>query len=282
MKRISFIRNYNSNTRVIINKRRLSLKKIVSMAIILFFVLGCGEDKGKLRISLVDAPPPQDVQHIYLTIIAVGIRNAEGDATTLQDDPYTVDIVELTGGLSAPLTHNYQNGSSFVDIEPGDYTSVLLALAQINSVVRDSIQDSLLIPGNTITFELEEDFTVLPNQYLTIIIDFDASKSINWESSPYELTPHFKIFERSIAGFVKGIVKDVSEDTIKFALCMAANSLDTFTTLTNDTGAYLLIVPVDTYNISASAEGYTTADTIYQGVNVIGDSVLSGYNFTLE
>jgi hypothetical protein len=289
MKRVLFVRNDNSNIRVILNKRRLSLKKIISLVIILFFILGCGEDKGKIRIWLVDAPPPQDVQHIYLTVIAVGVRNAEGKATTLQYDPYRVDIVELSGGLAATLTYNYRTGSYFADIEPGDYTSVLLALAQINSVVRDNVEDSLLISNDTIQYELEEDFTVIPNQNLTIIIDFDASKSINWESSPYELTPRFRIFESSIAGFVQGIVKDTSGDTLKYAICTAANALDTFTTLSDSTSSdttnphtYQLTIPEGTYNISVSAEGYTTADTTYTGVNVTRGSVLTGYNFTLE
>ncbi len=265
------------------------MKKIVSIVIILFLILGCGEDKGKIRIWLIDAPPPQDIQHIYLTIMGVAIRHAEGRTTTLVDYPFSYDIARLIGGKYTPLTYSPRYGE-YVEIEPGDYTSVLLALAQINSVVRDSVQDSLFIPeGTPISYELEEDFTVLPGQDITLVIDFDASKSINWESSPYELTPRFKIFERSIAGFLRGIVKDTSGDTVKYAICTAANALDTFTTLTDSTSqdttnpyTYQLMIPKGTYNISVSAEGYTTADTTYTGVNVIRGSLLTGYNFTLE
>jgi hypothetical protein len=275
--------------KVILKKRRFSLKKIVLIAVILFFILGCGKDKGYLRICLIDSPPPQDVQHIYLTIMSVGIRNAEGYATTLVSYPYSYDIARLIRGRYISLTFSSRY-REYVEIDAGDYSRILLLLAQVNSVVRDSITDTLLIPNGTpVVYELEQDFTVLPGQDVTIIVDFDASRSINWESQPYELIPSFKTFPLSAVGSLQGIVKDASGDTVKFAVCMAANARDTFTTLSDSTSSdttnpytYLFTIPEGIYNISVSAEGYTTADTTYTGVNVIRDSVLTGYNFTLE
>lgn len=291
MKIALLVRNHNSNVRVILKKGRLSLKKIVSIVVILFLILGCGEDKGFIRICLVDAPPPQDVQHMYLIVMSVGIRNAEGDPTTLVNYPFSYDIARLIGGRYTSLTYSPKYGE-YVEIDPGDYTRILLLLSQINYVVRDGIYDTLLIPSGTpVVYELEEDFSVLPGQYISIVVDFDASKSINWESQPYELIPSFKTYPLSVAGSLRGTVKDTSGDTIKFALCMAANALDTFTTLSDSTSAspdttnpytYQFTIPEGIYNISLSAEGYTTADTIYTGVNVIRDSVLTGYDFTLE
>jgi len=152
--------------------------------------------------------------------------------------------------------------------------------------VRDSVQDSLLIPEETpVEYELEEDFTIFPGEYLTIVIDFDASKSINWESQPYELTPSFRIFQSSTAGFILGTVKDTSGACVKIAAVQAASSTDTMATLSVDldtTYSYCLIIPEGTYDISASADGYTISDTIYERVDVIRDSVLTDYNFTLE
>jgi hypothetical protein len=261
------------------------MKKITLILFVLFLILGCGEEKGKLRIWLIDAPPPQDVEHIYLTVMGVGIRDAGGEANTIQSDLYTVDIAELIGGYAASLTFNYRTGGYFVDVDPGDYTSVLLALAQINSVVKDSVQDSLLISGDEISYELEEEFAILPGEYFTIVVDFDASKSINWESEPYELTPSFRIFQSSIAGFIRGTVKaveDTSEVAVKFATLRAVSSTDSMTTLSDTEGNYSLFVPEGTYDVSVSAEGYTTSDTIYREVAVMRDSVLDDYNFTLE
>ncbi|MBN1695801.1 DUF4382 domain-containing protein [candidate division WOR-3 bacterium] len=263
-------------------------REILFFIFILLFLMGCGQEKGKIRIWLIDAPPPQVVEHIYLTVVGVGIRNSEGDAITLQLDPYTVDIVGLMGGFAAPLTFNYSTGSYFVDVEPGDYTGVLLLLAEINSLVMegDSVADSLLIPeGVPIEYELDEAFTVLPGEYRTIIVDFDASKSINWYSEPYELIPSFRIFQSSTAGFIRGIVKtieDTSEVAVKFATLHAVSSTDTMTTLSDSTGKYSLFIPEGTYDVSVSAEGYTVFDTLYEGVVVNSDSVLDNYNFILE
>ena len=274
------------------------IKRILFSIIILFFVLGCGEEKGRLRVWLTDAPPPQDVEHIYLTVLLVGIVSSDYEVTTISSGMYgtTVDIVRFTSGYAMPLTYNSNTGGYYADIAPGDYKSILLLLAQINSVVReDSVSDTLLIPYdstlsdsayNPFRFELELEggFTILPGEYRTIVVDFDASKSINWETSPYELNPQFRIFESSDAGFIKGSVKtleDGSEVPVKFAVLQAVNLNDTMTALSDTAGYYLFFLPEGTYDLSVSAEGYI-ADIAYEGIAVIRDSVLDGYNFLLE
>jgi len=261
------------------------MKKNALIVIILFLILGCGEDEGKIRILLTDAPPAQNVKNIYITVLGVAAKNIEGEIVDLQSDFYTVDIVKLAGGKSTSLTYNYLTGGDFLDIKTGDYTSILLALAQINSVKIDSITDSLLIPDDYYPFkiELEKDFTISSGEYIALIIDFDASKSINWESEPYELNPTFRIFEYSEAGCIQGKVitlEDTLEVPVKFAVLRAANSTDTITTLSDSTGSYSLFLTEDTYNISAYAEGFSV-DTVYEGITISSDSALMGYDFIL-
>jgi hypothetical protein len=262
------------------------VNKVLLIITVLFFIIGCGEDEGRIRVLLTDAPPAQNVKNIYITVLGVAIRNAEGDIVNLQDDYYTVDIVRLAGGKSTSLTYNYETGGNFLNIKTGDYQSILLALAQINSVKIDSITDSLLIPVEyyPFTFELEKDITVSTNEYITLVVDLDASKSINWDSEPYELVPSFRILEYSEGGFVAGTVKtldDTVEVPVKFALLRAANGADTITTLSDSTGSYYLFLPENTYNISAYAEGFR-ADIIYEEITTISDSILTGYDFILE
>ena len=261
------------------------MKKVLLVITVLFFILGCGENKGKIRVLITDAPPPQNVKNIYITVLGVAARNMDDEIIGLQEDFYLVDIVRLAGGKSTSLTYNYRTGGDFLDIENGDYTSILVALAQINSVVIDSTTDTLLIPDEYIpfTFELEKDFTISSGEYLTLVVDFDASKSINWESAPYQLNPIFRIFEYSEAGFIQGVVKaleDTLEEPVKFAVLSAVNSTDTITTLSDSTGSYSLFLPEDTYNVSAYAEGFSV-DTIYEGITISSDSALMGYDFIL-
>lgn len=261
------------------------MNKVLLIVAVLFFIHGCGEDEGRIRILLTDAPPAQNVKNIYITILGVAIRNMEGEIINLQDDFYTADIVRLAGGKSTSLTYNYRTGGSFLDIKTGDYQSILLALAQINSVTIDSITDSLLIPAEyyPFAFEIEKDITIFSGEYTTLIVDFDASKSINWESSPYELNPSFRLFNYSEIGFIQGTVKtleDTLEVPVKFAALKAANSTDTLSTLTDSTGNYYLFLPEGTYNISAHVENFI-ADTIYEEVTTIVDSILTEYDFIL-
>lgn len=264
------------------------IKKIVFFIFVLIFIMGCQEEDGKLRIWLTDAPPPQDVQHLYLTVLGVAIRNEEGQIITINSDIHEIDILELSGGYAAPLIYNYFTGGSFVDVEPGNYSSVLLWLAQVNSVVRsDSVVDSLLIPEEyyPFSFELDKDFTVLSGEYSTIVVDFDASRSINWEGPPYELTPSFRIFQGSEAGFITGTVKEAGDTlgtAVKYATLYAVSSGDSITTLSDSAGNYSLFIPEGTYDVSASAAGYTASDTVYEGIVLNRDSVLEGYDFKLE
>ncbi len=261
------------------------MNKVLLVITVLFLILGCGENTGKIRVLITDAPPAQNVKNIYITVLGVAAKNIDDEIVELQEDFYTIDIVKLTGGKSTSLTYNYRTGGDFIDIKAGDYTSVILAIAQINSVTIDSITDSLLIPDEYIpfTFELEKDFTVSSGEYITIIVDFDASKSINWEAEPYELIPSFRIFEYSEAGFIQGQVitlEDTLEVPVKFAVLRAVNSTDTITTLSDSTGNYSLFLEEDTYNISVYVENFI-ADTIYEGVTISSDSALMGYDFIL-
>lgn len=258
------------------------MKKAALLVIILLFILSCGKEQANIRVWIKDAPPPQDVQHIYLTVNELMVRNAEGEIIVLEDNPYTFDVIELTGGYFTSLTYNMKTGGSTIDIEPGDYTDVIIAFARNHYVERDTTGYMIIPSDQPQTFELNHPFSLSANDDITLVIDFDASKSINWVSVPYELTPSLTIFESSIAGYIGGVVRDSLGTAIRLALCKAANSTDTLTTWTNSNGRYVFMMPVGTYDISASAEGYTTSDITYDGITVILDSVLDSHNFILE
>ncbi len=258
------------------------MKKSALVAFILFFILSCGKEKASIMVWIKDAPPPQDVQHIYLTVYGLAVKSTEGDTTVLEDYPYTFDVIGLTGGFYTSLTYNIKTGESFIDIEPGDYTDIIIGFARNHYLVRDTT-GALIIPSDQPQiYELNHPFSLSANDNIILVIDLDASKSINWVSVPYEFTPSLTIFESTAAGYIGGTVRDSSGTAIRLALCEAANSTDTLTTWTNSNGRYVFMLPVGTYDISASAEGYTISDTTYEGITVILNSVLDSHNFILE
>jgi len=70
--------------------------------------------------------------------------------------------------------------------------------------------------------------------------------------------------------------------SIPNALVEAITQNDTTSTVTDSTGAYKLILLEGAYDLTASAEGYTSADTTYTGVEVNAGANLAGYNFILQ
>lgn len=254
------------------------MKISILIFIILVFVNGCdsGPKEGIIRIRAIDTPPPQDIEHIYLKINDVRVRNSEGEWITLNDYlPYTYDMLILVNGVSAILCYE--------PLEAGDYTDVLIELADTNQIVIDGEQYPLIVSNSEKTgVELSQEFTLIENYYVDLLVDFEVSKSVDWTSEPYQLRPTFRIFETYQSGSVSGTVKDTSDVGIPNVLCMATTLTDTLTTLTESTGEYMLILLDGNYNISVSAEGYTTSDTIYTGVVVSADSNLTGYDFICQ
>ncbi|MFQ6674146.1 MAG: carboxypeptidase-like regulatory domain-containing protein, partial [Fidelibacterota bacterium] len=109
-----------------------------------------------------------------------------------------------------------------------------------------------------------------------------ASRSITWTPGNYLLHPTFKAFKKVVSGTVAGTVKDTSGAAVQNALIEATSPDDTFSTVAGSTGAYQLILVGGTYAITASADGFTAADTVYSDLNIQAESVSTGYDFTLQ
>lgn len=78
-------------------------------------------------------------------------------------------------------------------------------------------------------------------------------------------------------------MKDISGAGIVNAVVTAiTGSSDSVSTVTDDTGAYKLILLEDTYSLGASADGFAGSDTTYTGVQVQAGSSLTGFNFILN
>jgi ribosomal protein S11 len=96
------------------------------------------------------------------------------------------------------------------------------------------------------------------------------------------MTPEFRAFKKVLSGAVSGTVKDIAAVAIPNALIEAITTNDTASTVTDSTGAYKFILLEGTYDLKASADGYTTVDTAYTGVEVNAGENLTGYNFILQ
>ena len=250
----------------------------VALLIALILVAGCHREReahGRIRIEAFDTPPPYNVEHIYLTITEVSVHSPESGWRTLVDTAITYDFMQLINGVTAVLCDTM--------LEPGHYTQMRLTVADTNEIVISGISYPLVVPSGVQTgVKLNLDFTVEPDELIEILVDFDLSTSITWTPGNYLLRPAFRAFKKLLSGTVSGTVRDTAGMGIPNALVEAITANTTTSTLTDSVGAYKLILLEGTYDIRASAEDYTTADTTYTEVEVHAGDNLTGYDFVLQ
>jgi hypothetical protein len=265
------------------------MKRLISSLFILALIAGCGEESvdeetageevtgdARIKMEVFDAPPPSDVEHIYLTITEVSVNGSDGELVTLAEPNTEYDFLELVNGATAVLVDT--------TLEPGRYTQIRLVVADENEVVVGGEAYPLKVPsGEQTGVKLKLDFEAKEDELIEIMIDFDAPKSITWTPKKYLLRPSFKAFEKVISGTVSGMVtaEGPAGAGIANALVEAVTPDDVVSTVTDDTGAYKLVLPEGMYDLKASAEGYTGVDDTHTGLEVKAEVDLTDYNFTL-
>ncbi len=261
------------------------MKRLMLILMMMLLFVGCsdnstdssGASTGRLVIELFDSPPPPDVEKIYLTITDVRVHNTGSGWLTIVEPDTTFDFLELVNGVTAVLAD--------VELPVGKYTQLRLVVADTNEIVIDGVSYPLIVPSGTETgVKLNLGFTLEPDQLVEIYVDFDASKSITWNPDRYLLRPSFRAFAKVVSAVVSGVVRDELDAGIANALVTAVSTEDSASTLTDNLGQYRLVLRQGIYDISASASGYSTADTTYTGVEVDADlaAEMVGYDFVLK
>lgn len=251
-----------------------------------FYFLGCtagitdvnssNQGTGSIKITGFDSPPPRDVQHIYLNITEISVHSSEQGWVTLSIAPQTIDFLQLVNGVTKVLADT--------SLPAGHYQQMRLTLANDNEVVVGGSIFPLRIPsGQETGIKINLDFTVEQDQLVEIFVDFDASRSVDWVPGQdgYVLHPVFKSFFEVISGTVSGVVTDQDGNPIPNALVEAAGPADTYATLTGADGLYFLVLPEGTYNVSASADSFTSANTSYQNLSVVAGQDVPNIDFVL-
>ena len=260
------------------------VKSLSTVLLFTLLFLGCDDagdgdvtsGSGTFKIEIFDSPPPDSVENIFITIKEVSVHKAGGGWDTLSQPEVTLDFLELINGVTESLVDE--------PLESGDYTQLRLVVADSNTVVINGESYPLKIPSGTETgIKLNLNFTILDDEIIEVMVDFDASKSIKWTPGNYKLSPVFKVFKKVLSGTVAGSVNNFSGTSIANAVVTAITvSSDSVSTVTDSTGAYKLILLEDSYSLEASADGFAGADTTYTGVQVQAESNLTGFDFTLN
>lgn len=251
---------------------------------------GSGGGSGTLVLGLTDAST-DDYQAIYVTIAAVQVNKAapektdgaeDGDESgwqTILTPNMTYNLLELVNGVIENL--------GIVELEAGKYNQMRLILA-------DQPDDSLNILGNPHPYanylvdsednekelkvpsglqtgiKIVKGFTIVASQSTELVLDFDAKKSVvqAGKSGKCLLKPTIKVLE-TVVNSVVGTVGDGAEPLAGVLVSAqvydagAADAKDEVaiesSTLTSDSGGYVLYLAPGTYNIVAVQEGYEPA-----------------------
>lgn len=132
---------------------------------------GSSNDPGAIRVRLVDAPG--DYQALHLDVRRVEIHGESGGWIVLGTPNLQVDLLTLTGGVSATLV----DGAT---IPAGRYTQMRLVLGPRNTVTLadGSVHDLTVPSGQQSGVKLTVNFEVAPNATRDVLVDLDAHRSV--------------------------------------------------------------------------------------------------------
>ena len=260
------------------------MRKFLIITAMVVMAIGCSESDnvtgdadgyGQIVVNAFDNPPPVDVENIFLTILQVSVHSSEEGWVVLSEPDSTFDFLELINGTMVVLADN--------TLKAGQYSQMRLLLADSNEIVIDGFSYHLKVPsGSQSGVKFNLDFTVEADQLIEIYVDFDAAHSITLSSDKYILLPTFRAFKEVLSGTLSGTVTDTLGSGIENATASATSPDYSTSTVTDSIGMYKLILPEGNYDISATAAGYTSADTVYSGITLTAGTDLIGFDFILE
>lgn len=141
-----------------------------------------------LQVRLTDAPAA--FQSVFVNISRVEIGTSSNSWVTLSDQPQQFDLLTLQNDATALL-----GGGA---LAPGSYTQLRL-IVDSASVVLDGVSQALKIASGTQTgIKLNLDAEVVAGMTYTLVIDYDAGKSIKTTGKGFLMTPVIKV--KSLTG----------------------------------------------------------------------------------
>ncbi|HCK99136.1 MAG TPA: hypothetical protein DHW42_03410 [Candidatus Marinimicrobia bacterium] len=263
---------------------------LILLTLSLVLLIGCDSNSenetetGQIIIRAFDAPFQGNVEHIFLNIVEVSVHKSVsetesdtlGEWIVLSDTDTTIDFLELVNGEMATLVQT--------DLEEGHYSQQRLLLGDSSTIVVDGNTYDLKVPSSSQSgVKCNLGFSISPDEIVEFYLDFDAERSIHQyaNNDRYILQPTFRVFKSQLSGTIVGTVTDTSGTGIRNISVYAVAGDDSITTLTGESGEYMLILLAGTYDISA--RGYDLyADTTYQAVQLNAEEHLTDFDFIMK
>lgn len=158
-------------------------------------VMNISNGDGALAKTIVDTELV-GVQHVWLTIKQVDLHTSDSNWVTVAQPNARFDFLSLVNGLTTPL--------NLYPLPAGHYTQIRLILAEdgessdgivpANEIVVNGESFPISIPSGTQTgIKCVHQFTIDPNEFAEICIQFDILKAINYNNGKgYTMKPAYK------------------------------------------------------------------------------------------
>lgn len=183
-----------------------------------------GNTKGVLHLSLTDAPIDEyDITGVFITI--TGIEYNQGDTWQVFEGfegPQTFNLLDLTGGVSAPL--------GIFELEAGNYNQIrfLIDAPEMGNGNQanpgcylefggdpENTQPLFVPSGAQTGYKAIGGFTIPENGDLYVMADFDVRKSVvaAGNSGKFLLKPTIRLIVEDRSGNIEGTLLNTAEAT---------------------------------------------------------------------
>lgn len=270
-------------------------KNIITVLFVSLGLAACsvdGEQSGKLRVSMTDAPAAYDEVNIEVKQVLVhkdddeDFDDAESDSTDDGDDDDELRDegwkVIYDGSMVINLL-DYQNGKTLelgeAEVEAGTYEQIRLILGTNNTVVVNGETHDLKVPSGQqsgykiiINEELEAD------GFLDVLIDFDANQSVvvAGNSGQFILKPVLRVIEDDDTGAIEGTILPLEAEPVAYAIAGG----DTVSTQTDAEGFFRITgLPEGDYSLWIDATNEAYSDSLINDIEVEDDET---YTFEEE
>ena len=234
---------------------------------------GSGAGKGSLSLSLLDATT-DEYNAVYVTIEEVQAHKAGGTWQEVLSPQKTYNLLELVNGVREELgisrleTGEYTQLRMIIGETPDDGINILSESHPYANYLIDKSNDyrELKVPSGYHTgIKIVHGFEINKNQTTELILDFDASKSIvkAGNSGRWLLKPIIKVLNTDNYSIIDGTVFDADTGNAMGGVFVSAQISDSVaidpkdrvviqaSTITDDSGSYIIFLQPGTYNIVA-------------------------------
>ena len=238
----------------------------IILAIVLVSYNSCSvtdDDPGSTEIKFLLTDSPGEYQEVNIDIFAVHVI-INDSVIELETNQGIYNILEFVNGRDTLLVED--------EIPSGYLSQIRLILAEINTVMIDSVRYGLKTPSaqqSGLKLNVHQEF--LPGIEYEFVIDFEADKSIvKTGKGKYILKPVIRVFSEATSGSIEGTIQPANARP----LIMAINETDTSSTYADTAsggfmirglteGLYSLeIHPVEAFN-----------DSILTGIEVLAGQI---------